>query len=62
MSVVTKRSSNPVATLAITLLTATLPAQCEKLSTLTPDLVQGRQTVLHRSSGDTRVMKCGYIS
>lgn len=30
MSVVTKRSSNPVATLAITLLTATPPAQCEK--------------------------------
>lgn len=54
MSVVTKRSSNPVATLAITLLTATLPAQCEKLSTLKPDRVHGRQTVLHSSSGSIR--------
>lgn len=35
MSVVTKRSSCPVATLAITLLTANLPTQCEKLSTET---------------------------
>lgn len=54
MSVVTKRSSNPVATLAITLLTATLPAQCEKLSTLKPDSVHGRQTVLHTRSGSIR--------
>lgn len=54
MSVVTKRLSNPVATLAITLLTATLPAQCEKLSTLKPDRVHGWQTVLHTSSGSLR--------
>lgn len=54
MSVVTKRSSIPVATLAITLLSATLPAQCEKLSTLKPDSVHRRQTVLHTSSGSIR--------
>lgn len=54
MSVVTKQSSIPVATRAITLLTATLPAQCEKLSTPKPDSVHRRQTVLHTSSGSIR--------
>lgn len=55
MSAVTKQSSIPVATLAITLLTATLPAQCEELSTLKPDSVHvWRQTVLHTSSGSFR--------
>lgn len=54
MSVVTKRPSIPVATPAITLLTVTLPAQCEKLSTLKPDSVHRRQTVLHTSSGSIR--------
>lgn len=54
MSVVTKRLSIPVATLAITLLTATLPAQCEKLSTLKPESVHGWQAVLHTSSGSIR--------
>lgn len=50
MSVMTKRSSIPVAILAITLLTA----QCEKLSTLKPDSVHRQQTVLHTSSGSIR--------
>lgn len=54
MSVVTKRSSIPVAILAITLLTAIPPAQCEKLSTLKPDSVHRRQTVLHTGSGSIR--------
>lgn len=64
MSVVTKRSSIPVAILAITLLTASLPAECEKLSTLKPDRVYRRQTVSHTSSGicDIKVMKCVYNS
>lgn len=39
MSVVTKHSSILVAILAITYLTAFLPAQCEKPSTLKPDSV-----------------------
>lgn len=51
MSVVTKQSPIPVAILAITLLTATLPAQCEKLSTLKLDTVHRWQTVLQSSSG-----------
>lgn len=50
MPVATKQSSLPVAILAITLLKATLAAQCEKLSTLKPDNVHRRQTVLHSSS------------
>lgn len=64
MSVVTKRSSIPVAILAITLLTASLPAECEKLSTLKLDRVYRRQTVSHTSSGncDIKVMKCVYNS
>ena len=53
MSVVTKWSI-PVATLAITLLTVYLPAQCEKLSTLKQDSVHRRQTVLHTSLGSIR--------
>lgn len=54
MSVVTKRSSKPVAALAITLLTAILPAQCEKLSTVLSMCTIGFQTVLHTSSGSIR--------
>lgn len=54
MSVVTERSSNPVATLAITLLTASLPAQCEKFTTLKPDSEHRRQTLLHTRSGRIR--------
>lgn len=54
MSVVTKRSSKPVAALAITLLTATLPARCEKLSTLLSVCTIWFQTVLHTSSGSIR--------
>lgn len=49
--------------LAITLLPATLPAQCEKLSTLKPDSVH-RQSYIPAQvlSNDTKVMKCGYTS
>lgn len=65
MPVVTKWSSLPVAILAIALLTATPPAQCDKLGALKPDRVHRRQTVLHTSSGssvDTKAMQCGNIS
>lgn len=62
MSVVTKRSSNPVAILAITLLTATLPAQCGKLTTLKPDSKQRQHTVLHPRSGRIRWYQSDEIS
>lgn len=52
--IATQQSSIPVAILAITLLTATPAAQCEKLSTLKLDRVHRRQTVLHSSSGSIR--------
>lgn len=54
MSAVTKQSSIPVALRAITLLTASPAAQCEKLSILKSDSVHRQQTVLQSSLASIR--------